>query len=90
MHVPERRRTPRARPPMVGPQLVSPAARRAEDCRAIFPRRGNSCGRFLEDAVRTHLIARDVPVGLFLSSDWIRRNRGAYAAVAWRNQEASH
>jgi len=75
LHVPERRRTPRARPWWDPAQ--SPAAR---DTRK--PRNLSSAARrlrtLLEDAVRRHLIA-DVPVGLFLSSGL---DSGAIAALA--------
>jgi len=75
LHVPERRRTPRARP--WWDPAVSPAAREPHK-----PRDPSSAGKqlrpLLEDAVRTHLIA-DVPVGLFLSSGL---DSGAIAALA--------
>jgi asparagine synthase (glutamine-hydrolysing) len=75
LHVPERRRTPRARPWWDPAQ--SPAAR---DPRK--PRELSSAARqlrpLLEDAVRRHLVA-DVPVGLFLSSGL---DSGAIAALA--------
>jgi asparagine synthase (glutamine-hydrolysing) len=75
LHVPERRRVPRARP--WWDPGVSPAAR---DTRK--PRDLASAARqlrpLLEDAVRAHLIA-DVPVGLFLSSGL---DSGAIAALA--------
>ena len=75
LHVPERRRTPRARP--WWDPAVSPAAREPRK-----PRDLSSAGKplrpLLEDAVRTHLIA-DVPVGLFLSSGL---DSGAIAALA--------
>jgi len=75
LHVPERRRTPRARP--WWDPAVSPAAR---DTRK--PRDLSSAAKklrpLLEDAVRAHLIA-DVPVGLFLSSGL---DSGAIAALA--------
>jgi asparagine synthase (glutamine-hydrolysing) len=77
LHVPDRRRTPRARPWWDPSQ--SPAAR---DTRK--PRELASAARglrtLLEDAVRRHLIA-DVPVGLFLSSGL---DSGAIAALASR------
>jgi asparagine synthase (glutamine-hydrolysing) len=79
LHVPDRRRTPRARP-WWDPAL-SPAAR---DTRR--PRDLSSAAKklrpLLEDAVRAHLIA-DVPVGLFLSSGL---DSGAIAAMAAREQ----
>ena len=75
LHLPERRRTPRARP--WWDPTHSPAAR---DTRK--PRELSSAARrlraLLEDAVRRHLIA-DVPVGLFLSSGL---DSGAIAALA--------
>lgn len=79
LHVPERRRVPRARP-WWDPTL-SPAGR---DTRK--PRDVTSAARklkpMLEDAVRVHLIA-DVPVGLFLSSGL---DSGAIAAIAARGR----
>ena len=79
LYLPERRRTPRARP-WWGPEH-SPAAR---DSRK--PRDLSSAAKrlrpLLEDAVRTHLIA-DVPVGLFLSSGL---DSGVIAALAAREQ----
>jgi asparagine synthase (glutamine-hydrolysing) len=75
LHVPERRRTPRARP--WWDPAVSPAARDT-----LRPRDFSSAAKklrpLLEDAVRAHLIA-DVPVGLFLSSGL---DSGAIAALA--------
>jgi len=75
LHVPERRRAPRARP--WWDPAVSPAAREprkpgdpASAAKTLRP--------LLEDAVRAHLIA-DVPVGLFLSSGL---DSGAIAALA--------
>ena len=77
LHVPERRRAPRARPWWDPAQ--SPAAR---DTRK--PRELSSAAQKLrpmvEDAVRAHLIA-DVPVGLFLSSGL---DSSAIAALASR------
>jgi asparagine synthase (glutamine-hydrolysing) len=77
LHVPERRRTPRARP--WWDPAVSPAARDT-----LKPRDLSSAAKklrpLLEDAVRAHLIA-DVPVGLFLSSGL---DSGAIAALAAR------
>jgi len=79
LYVPERRRTPRARP--WWDLMHSPAARDprkprdlATSARALRP--------LLEDAVRAHLIA-DVPVGLFLSSGL---DSGAIAALATQVQ----
>jgi asparagine synthase (glutamine-hydrolysing) len=79
LYVPERRRTPRARP--WWDLLQTPAARdtrkptdAASAARALRP--------LLEDAVRAHLVA-DVPVGLFLSSGL---DSGAIAALASRVQ----
>jgi asparagine synthase (glutamine-hydrolysing) len=75
LHVPERRRTPRARP--WWDPAVSPAAR---DTRkpGDFSSAAKTLRQLLEDAVRVHLIA-DVPVGLFLSSGL---DSGAIAALA--------
>jgi len=79
LHVPERRRTPRARPWWDPAQ--SPFAR---DPRR--PRELSSAARrlrtLLEEAVRRHLIA-DVAVGLFLSSGM---DSGAIAALAAREK----
>jgi len=79
LYVPERRRTPRARP--WWDLMRSPAAR---DPRK--PHDVTSAARtlrpLLEDAIRAHLIA-DVPVGLFLSSGL---DSGAIAALASRAQ----
>ena len=79
LYVPDRRRTPRARP--WWDPSHSPAAR---DTRK--PRDLSSAAKglrpLLEDAVRAHLIA-DVPVGLFLSSGL---DSGAIAALAARAQ----
>jgi asparagine synthase (glutamine-hydrolysing) len=75
LHVPERRRTPRARP--WWDPAVSPAAREPRKPRDL-PSAGKQLRPLLEDAVRTHLIA-DVPVGLFLSSGL---DSGAIAALA--------
>src|SRR5713101_4408616 len=75
LHVPERRRVPRARPWWDPAQ--SPAARDPRKPRdlASAARRVRT---LLEEAVRRHLIA-DVPVGLFLSSGL---DSGAIAALA--------
>jgi len=79
LHVPERRRTPRARPWWDAAQ--SPAARNSGQ-----PRDPSAAARrlrpLLEDAVQAHLIA-DVPLGLFLSSGL---DSGAIAALAGRAQ----
>ena len=75
LHVPERRRTPRARP--WWDPAVSPAAREPRKPHDL-PSAGKPLRPLLEDAVRTHLIA-DVPVGLFLSSGL---DSGAIAALA--------
>ncbi len=64
LHVPERRRTPRARP--WWDPTVSPAAREPHKPRGL-PSAAKKLRPLLEDAVRAHLVA-DVPVGLFLSS----------------------
>jgi asparagine synthase (glutamine-hydrolysing) len=79
LHVPERRRVPRARP-WWDPR-TSPAARDQKK-----PRDLESAARrlrpLLEDAVQKHLLA-DVPVGLFLSSGL---DSSAIAALAGRAQ----
>lgn len=79
LHVPERRRVPRARP-WWDPAL-SPAARDPRKP-ADFPSATKKLRPLLEDAVRAHLIA-DVPVGLFLSSGL---DSGAIAALAAKAQ----
>ncbi len=77
LHVPERRRTPRARP--WWDATVSPAAR--DTCKPRdLPAAAKKLRPLLEDAVSAHLIA-DVPVGLFLSSGL---DSGAIAALASR------
>ena len=77
LYLPDRRRTPRARPWWDATQ--APAARDTQK-----PRDFSSAARrlrpLLEDAVRAHLIA-DVPVGLFLSSGL---DSGAIAVLAAR------
>jgi asparagine synthase (glutamine-hydrolysing) len=75
LHVPERRRTPRAQP--WWDPVVSSAAREPRKPRDL-PSAGKKLRPLLEDAVRSHLIA-DVPVGLFLSSGL---DSGAIAALA--------
>ena len=79
LHVPERRRVPRAR--QWWDPALSPAARDRKK-----PRDLDSAAKklrpMLEDAVKTHLIA-DVPVGLFLSSGL---DSGAIAALAAKAQ----
>jgi asparagine synthase (glutamine-hydrolysing) len=75
LHVPERRRTPRARPWWDPAQ--SPAARDTRKPRNL-PSAARQLRTLLEGAVRRHLIA-DVPVGLFLSSGL---DSGAIAALA--------
>ena len=75
LYVPERRRTPRARP--WWDMLRSPAARDPRKPRN-FESAVTRVRPLLEDAVRAHLIA-DVPVGLFLSSGI---DSGAIAAIA--------
>jgi asparagine synthase (glutamine-hydrolysing) len=77
LYVPERRRTPRARP--WWDLQRTPAAR---DPRRDFSAAVTRVRPLLEDAVRAHLIA-DVPVGLFLSSGL---DSGAIAAVAAKLQ----
>jgi asparagine synthase (glutamine-hydrolysing) len=79
LYVPDRRRTPRARPWWDPTQ--SPAARDTRkpiDLDSV----AKQLRPMLEDAVRGHLIA-DVPVGLFLSSGL---DSGAIAAIAAREQ----
>lgn len=75
LHVPERRRAPRARP--WWDPTVSPAAREPHKPRDL-PSAAQKLRPLLQDAVRAHLIA-DVPVGLFLSSGL---DSGAIAALA--------
>jgi asparagine synthase (glutamine-hydrolysing) len=75
LYVPERRRTPRARP--WWDLLRSPAARDPRKPRT-FEAAASQVRPLLEDAVRAHLVA-DVPVGLFLSSGM---DSGAIAAIA--------
>ena len=79
LHIPERRRSPRARP-WWDPARSSAARdpRRVRDFGAASAR----LRTMLEDAVRAHLIA-DVPVGLFLSSGL---DSSAIAALAAREQ----
>jgi asparagine synthase (glutamine-hydrolysing) len=78
LHVPERRRTPRARP--WWDPSVSPAAREPRKPRDLSSA-AKELRPLLEDAVRMHLIA-DVPVGLFLSSGLDSGAIGALAAQA--------
>jgi asparagine synthase (glutamine-hydrolysing) len=78
LHVPERRRTPRARP--WWDPAVSPAAREPRKPRNL-PSAAKKLRPLLEDAVSAHLIA-DVPVGLFLSSGLDSGAIGALAAQA--------
>src|SRR5882724_7400944 len=75
LYVPERRRTPRARP--WWDLMRSPAGRDPRKPR-VFATAVAKVRPMLEDAVRAHLIA-DVPVGLFLSSGM---DSGAIAAIA--------
>lgn len=79
LHVPERRRVPRAR--QWWDPLLSPAARDTRKPRDLASA-AKKLRSMLEDAVKTHLIA-DVPVGLFLSSGL---DSGAIAALAARAQ----
>ena len=79
LHVPERRRVPRARP-WWDPTL-SPAAKDQRKPRDLASA-ARKVRLMLEDAVRAHLIA-DVPVGLFLSSGL---DSGAVAALAAKEQ----
>ncbi len=77
IHVPDRRRIPRARPwwdPRHSPAAQDP--KRPLD----FSEAVRTARPLLEDAVRTHLVA-DVPVGLFLSSGL---DSSAIAAIAAR------
>jgi asparagine synthase (glutamine-hydrolysing) len=79
LHVPDRRRTARARPWWDPAQ--TPAARDTRKPRELAS--AARCLRtLLEDAVRRHLIA-DVPAGLFLSSGL---DSGAIAALAAREK----
>lgn len=64
LYLPDRRRTPRARPWWDGRR--SPAARDTLPPSSL-PEAARRLRPLLEDAVRSHLVA-DVPVGLFLSS----------------------
>jgi len=80
LHVPERRRAPRARP--WWDPTRSPAARDPKRPRE-FASAASQARVLLEDAVRSHLIA-DVPVGLFLSSGL---DSSAIAAFAARAQQ---
>ena len=79
LHVPERRRVPRAR--QWWDPALSPAARDMRKPRDLASAAKKLRPR-LEDAVKTHLIA-DVPVGLFLSSGL---DSGAIAALAAKAQ----
>jgi asparagine synthase (glutamine-hydrolysing) len=79
LYVPERRRTPRARP--WWDLMQSPAARDPRKPVELGPA-ARRLRPLLEDAVQAHLIA-DVPVGLFLSSGL---DSGAIAALAARSQ----
>jgi len=84
LHVPERRRTPRARP--WWDPTISPAARDMHRPRDLSSA-AKKLRPLLEDAVRKHLIA-DVPVGLFLSSGLDSGAIGALAAQARRGIES--
>lgn len=79
LHVPERRRVPRAR--QWWDPAASPAARDTRKPRDLAST-VKKLRPMLEDAVKTHLIA-DVPVGLFLSSGL---DSGAIAALAAKAQ----
>lgn len=79
LHVPERRRVPRAR--QWWDPALSPAARDTRKPRDLASA-AKKLRPMLEDAVKTHLIA-DVPVGLFLSSGL---DSGAIAALAAKAQ----
>jgi asparagine synthase (glutamine-hydrolysing) len=79
LYVPERRRTPRARPwwdPQQSPSARDP--KKPQD----FSGAARRLRPLLEDAVQAHLVA-DVPVGLFLSSGL---DSSAIAALAARVQ----
>jgi asparagine synthase (glutamine-hydrolysing) len=79
LHLPDRRRTPRARPwwdPRRSPAALDPKRPRN------FQTASQELPKLLDDSVRTHLIA-DVPVGLFLSSGL---DSSAIAALAARAQ----
>jgi asparagine synthase (glutamine-hydrolysing) len=80
LHLPDRRRSPRARPWWDPRQ--SPAARDAKRP-SDFASAASRLGTLLDDSVRAHLIA-DVPVGLFLSSGI---DSSAIAALAARAQK---
>lgn len=80
LYLPERRRTPRARP--WWDPMRSPAARDPKRPRS-FAQAVEQVRPALADAVRVHLIA-DVPVGLFLSSGL---DSGAIAALAGKASE---
>jgi len=79
LHVPDRRRSPRARP--WWDPVESPAARDAKRPRD-FASAAVRLRTLLDESVRAHLIA-DVPVGLFLSSGL---DSSAIAALAARAQ----
>jgi asparagine synthase (glutamine-hydrolysing) len=79
LHVPERRRVPRAR--QWWDPALSPAARDTRKPRDLASA-AKKLRPMLEDAVKVHLIA-DVPVGLFLSSGL---DSGAIAALAAQTQ----
>jgi asparagine synthase (glutamine-hydrolysing) len=79
LHVPERRRTPRAR--QWWDPALSPAARDTRKPRD-FASAAKKLRPMLEGAVRAHLVA-DVPVGLFLSSGL---DSGAIATLAAKAQ----
>ena len=78
LHVPERRRAPRARP--WWDPTRSAAARDPKRPRA-FPSAASRVRALLEDAVRSHLVA-DVPVGLFLSSGLDSSDLAAFTSGA--------
>lgn len=79
VHIPERRRVPRARPWYDATR--SPAARDAQRPRE-FSAAAKKLRPLLQDAVAAHLVA-DVPVGLFLSSGL---DSSAIAMLAGRAQ----
>jgi len=86
LHVPDRRRTPRARPwwdPRRSPAARDP--RRPRNFTTAVPR----VRALLEDSVRAHLIA-DVPVGLFLSSGLDSSAIAAFASSRAKRYQELH
>jgi asparagine synthase (glutamine-hydrolysing) len=84
LHVPDRRRAPRARP--WWDPTRSPAARDPKRPRE-FATAASRVRLLLEEAVRSHLIA-DVPVGLFLSSGLDSSAIAAFAARAQQGMQS--